>query len=78
MSLFLLFLCYEFLLGIEQNRVHCKGEFYIGNTQKLSDLHPLSVDVDVKVLICDPIINWLEWSCYASLNSIEVDLLSHF
>ena len=26
----------NFLHGTEQNRVHCKGEFYIGNIQKLS------------------------------------------
>ena len=29
-------LCFEFLHGIKPNRVHCKGEFYIGNIQKLS------------------------------------------
>ena len=31
--------CSEFLHGIEQNRVHCKGECYIGNIQKIVSLH---------------------------------------
>ena len=50
MSLLLFFKCYEFLHGIEKNRLHCKGEFYKGNIQNcLWTSSTVCVDVDVKV-----------------------------